>query len=75
MARYQLGEFVARLVEASQDDASAAIVLVNAVRVNDRADVVNGTLALPGLLPGQVAEVPREWMENRHRTGTMHAVV
>jgi serine/threonine protein kinase len=74
VARYRLEAFVAQVVEAAQDDASAAIVLLNPVPVGNRPDVLAGTLPVPGLLPGQVTEIPREWLENRHRTGTMAAI-
>ncbi len=72
VARYRLKRFVERMVAASQDDRSAAIVLVNATPVGNRADVLNGSMPITGLLPGQFGEVPREWIENRHRAATNH---
>lgn len=73
VARYELEELRTRLLEASQHDDSAAIVLVNPAHSGASADVLNETLPVTGLLPGQSGWIPREWIENRHRgTATAH---
>jgi serine/threonine protein kinase len=73
LARYELEEFRQRLLDASLDNESAAIVLVNPAHSGARADVLNETLPVSGLLPGQSGWIPRDWIENRHRgSATAH---
>lgn len=73
LARYQLHGFLAAIVAAAQDDRSEAIVLVNALHDGDRPDMIANSLAIPGLLSGQVAWVPQQWIENKHRGAALDA--
>lgn len=73
LARYGLSDFLDKLVAAAQDDRSEAIVLVNTVFDDGRSDVIADTLPIPGLLAGQTAKIPIEWIENRHRGAPSHS--
>jgi serine/threonine protein kinase len=67
LARYELKGFVQALVEASKRDDSAAIFLL--VPGHDGpggVPAINGTLALPGVLPSKALRVPSEWVNDHH---------
>ena len=72
LARYELRDFVDRLVEANQGDETAAVVVLNPAHSGARQDVLNESLHITGLLPGQSSWIPREWIENKHRAATTH---
>lgn len=72
LARYELGDFIARLVEANQGDQTQAIVVLNPAHDSARQDVLNDSLHISGLLPGQSSWIPRDWIENKHRAATAH---
>jgi serine/threonine protein kinase len=62
LARYDLRDFVRAIVDATHDDRSEAIVIVNPIHEGDRPDVIAGRLPIPGLLPGQIGHIPRPWL-------------
>lgn len=66
IARYGLTDFLSRLVEASKDKNSAAILVL--VPAHDTGGVprIEGKLALPDVRKSQAAWIPREWLANRH---------
>lgn len=69
-ARYDLRRFAAALVEkATRLDGAAILLVVPSVDEAGAPTIrgLQGALALPGLLPGQRAKVPRSWILNRHR--------
>ncbi|MCR9166536.1 MAG: BREX system serine/threonine kinase PglW [Nannocystaceae bacterium] len=72
LARYELRDFVDRLVEANQSDETGAVVVLNPAHEGDRQDVLNASLHISGLLAGQSGWIPREWIENKHRAATAH---
>lgn len=66
IARYRLTGFLDRLLTASQDPEAPAILLLVPAPDTGGIPAINGTLPIPGLLPGQVLWVSREWLENQH---------
>ena len=68
LARYDLREFLAALVDAAADERSHAIVLLNPIHEGERPELIANRLAIPGLLAGQIADIPREWIANIHRS-------
>ncbi|MCE9575765.1 MAG: protein kinase [Deltaproteobacteria bacterium] len=64
--RYHLDGFLRGLVAASQNDASAAIILLCPGHGGQRgrAPTIEGELAVPGLLPGQSAWIPLTWLND-----------
>jgi hypothetical protein len=68
LARYDLRELIAAIVDAAHDERSEAIVIVNPIHEGDRPDVIGHRLPIPGLLAGQVSHIPRPWLVNQHRS-------
>ena len=69
-ARYNLRDFMRKLVEqATRSDSAAVILLVPSIDEAGSPAIRGSTRALPisGLLPGQYAWVPRSWILNKHR--------
>jgi serine/threonine protein kinase len=67
--RYRLEPFLRALVAASQDDRAEAIVLLcpghGAQR--GRPPTIEGTMVIPGMLPGQSAWIPPSWITEHRR--------
>lgn len=66
LARYRLKGFLEGLVEASKQDESAAIFVLQPWVDGPQTPAINGELPVPGMLPGQRLVVPKEWIRNRH---------
>ena len=66
IARYGLTEFLHRLVDAGANRETPATFLL--VPMHDTGGVprIDGTLPIPGVLPGQATWVSRAWLSNRH---------
>ena len=62
LARYQLEAFVAALVDASKDDACAAIFLLVPAHDTGGIPKINGEMVVRGILPSQGMWVPRAWL-------------
>jgi hypothetical protein len=66
LARYGLIDFLRKLVETgSRRDTPAVFLLVPAHEAAG-APRIEGTLAVPGILPEQALWVSRDWLANRH---------
>lgn len=68
LARYDLRACLQAIIDAAHDDRSEAIVILNPIHEGDRPDVIANRLPIPGLLAGQIAYIPRPWLENEHRS-------
>ncbi len=66
VARYELSDFMIKLVEGAAQRDSRAVFLVLPCPDSGAAPRINGTLSIPGLLPGQALWVPPEWLKNTH---------
>lgn len=66
IARFRLERFLARTVEAARDDDARAILLLVPGRDTGTTPLINGELAIPGLLASQSTWIPREWLSNAH---------
>lgn len=64
LARYDLRELIASISAAASDDRCHAVVLLNALHEGERPELIANRLTIPNLLPGQVAQIPRDWIRN-----------
>lgn len=66
LARYELTDFLDRLLKTAEDPDAAAILLLVPAPDTGGIPAINGTLPIPGILPSQVLWVSRQWLENQH---------
>ena len=66
IARYELTDFLTRLLETSKDAECAAIFLLVPEHNETGTPRINGQLSIPGLLKSPATWVSKEWLENRH---------
>ncbi len=69
IGRYELGEFLERLVAASERDESKAIFLLVPWVDEKGVPKINGTLAIPGVGEQQTLWLNRPWLEKYHKAG------
>ena len=66
VARYGLTDLLRRLVEAGGNRESPAVFLLVPMHDTGGPPRINGTMPVPGVLPGQTMWVSRAWLSNRH---------
>jgi serine/threonine protein kinase len=66
IARYGLTDFLHRLVETGSNRESPAVFLLVPMHDTGGLPRINGTMPIPGLLPGQAMWLCRAWLSNRH---------
>jgi hypothetical protein len=66
VARYELTDFLHKLVANAQSRDAKAVFLLMPCPDTGALPRINGTLSVPGLLPGQALWVPSEWLKNMH---------
>jgi serine/threonine protein kinase len=66
MARYGLTDFLHRLVGTGTNRESPAVFLLVPMHDTGGLPRINGTMPIPGVLPGQTMWVSRAWLSNRH---------
>jgi serine/threonine protein kinase len=66
IARYGLTELLRRLVEVGANRETPAVFLLIPMHDTGGMPRVDGTMSIPGLLPGQAMWVSRAWLSNRH---------
>jgi inactivated superfamily I helicase len=66
LARYGLTEALAKLVEAAQDRESPAMFLLVPMHDSHGVPRIEGTMTIPGALPGQSMWITSAWLKNRH---------
>ncbi|MBL8609143.1 MAG: hypothetical protein JNL38_17580, partial [Myxococcales bacterium] len=66
IARYGLTDFLHRLVEAGSNRETPATFLLVPMHDGGGIPRIDGTLPIPGVLPGQAMWVSRAWLSNRH---------
>lgn len=66
LARYDLSEFLRRLVEAAASRETPALFLLVPTHDGGGMPRIDGSMAIPGALPGQAVWVSLAWLQNRH---------
>lgn len=66
IARYELSDFLRALVQGAQSRDSHAVFLLVPCPDSGGIPRINGSLSIPGLLPGQALWLPPEWLKNTH---------
>jgi hypothetical protein len=66
LARYGLADFLRRLVELGSNRETPAMLLLVPMHDTGGMPRIDGTMSIPGLLPGQAMWVSRAWLANRH---------
>lgn len=66
VARYGLTDFLHKLVEAGANRDTPAIFLLVPMHDAGGFPRIDGTMPIPGVLPGQAMWVSRAWLSNRH---------
>jgi hypothetical protein len=66
IARYGLTDFLRRIVESGGRRDTAAVFLLVPMHDTGGAPRINGTMTVPGVLPGQTMWLSRAWLTNRH---------
>jgi serine/threonine protein kinase len=66
LARYGLNEALAKLVQAGQNMESPAMFLLVPMHDSHGVPRIEGTMTIPGALPGQSMWITSAWLKNRH---------
>jgi hypothetical protein len=66
IARYGLTDFLHRIVSVGTSRESPAVFLLVPMHDTGGMPRIDGTMPVPGVLPGQTMWVSRAWLANRH---------
>lgn len=71
LATYELGAQLAKLIDRADREDGAAVLLLVPCQDDGAPPSINGKLPVPTPVPGQRMRVPRSWIENQHRAGSL----